>query len=63
MNGFAPHAVLNIDDISKHLEQFPEEFRVVGYGGSVDGGAVVGALVVLDEAELFELVYDREIAN
>ena len=63
MNGFAPHAVLNIDDISKDLEQFPEEFRVVGYGSGVDGGAVVGALVVLDEAELFELVYDREIAN
>jgi hypothetical protein len=36
---------------------------VVRDGGCVNGGAVVAALVVLNEVELFKLVYDGEVAN
>lgn len=56
-------AVLNIHDISEDLKQLPQELRVRANGSSMDRRAVVVSIVVLDEAELFELVDEGHAAD
>lgn len=56
-------AILNIHDISKDLEEFPQKLWVLAYGGSMDGWAIVVSFIMLDEIELLQLIDERHASN
>lgn len=57
MDRFSFHGILSIDHIGEMLEQFLQEFGLMGHCGTVDRGAEVGPVVVLYQVEFFVLVY------
>jgi hypothetical protein len=63
VDGLAAETILDIDDVRKYLKELTEKLGAAGYGSSVDRRAEVGAVVVLDQLALLQVIQQGKVPH